>query len=71
MFSTIIAAVTTLLTSAGFAYYLIALWSARAFLRRPRVPADGFAPPVSILKPIYGVDPGMDEAFASHCRQNY
>ena len=71
MFSTIIAAVTTLLTSAGFAYYLIALWSARAFLRRPRFPASGFAPSVSILKPIYGVDPGMAEAFASHCRQNY
>jgi ceramide glucosyltransferase len=71
MFSTIIAAVTTLLTSAGFAYYLIALWSARAFLRRSRFPAADFAPSVSILKPIYGVDPGMAEAFASHCRQNY
>ncbi|MFZ0691038.1 MAG: bacteriohopanetetrol glucosamine biosynthesis glycosyltransferase HpnI [Acidobacteriaceae bacterium] len=71
MFSTLIAGLTTLLTLAGFAYYLIALWSARAFLRRPRFPAPDFAPPVSILKPIYGVDPGMSEAFASHCRQNY
>ena len=71
MFSTLIAGLTTLLTLAGFAYYLIALWSARAFLRRPRFPASDFAPPVSILKPIYGVDPGMAEAFASHCRQNY
>jgi ceramide glucosyltransferase len=71
MFSTIIAGLTTLLTVAGFAYYLIALWSARAFLRRPRFPAAGFAPPVSMLKPIYGIDPGMAEAFASHCRQNY
>jgi ceramide glucosyltransferase len=71
MFSTIIAGLTTLLTVAGFAYYLIALWSARAFLRRSRFPAPDFAPSVSILKPIYGVDPGMAEAFASHCRQNY
>ena len=71
MFSTLIAGLTTLLTLAGFGYYLIALWSARAFLRRPRFPAPDFAPPVSILKPIYGVDPGMSEAFASHCRQNY
>jgi ceramide glucosyltransferase len=71
MSSTIIAALTTLLTVAGFAYYLIALWSARAFLRRPRFSAAGFAPPVSILKPIYGVDPGIAEAFASHCRQSY
>jgi ceramide glucosyltransferase len=71
MFATIIAALTTLLTIAGFAYYLIALGGARAFLRRPRFPAPDFAPPVSILKPIYGVDPGMADAFASHCRQNY
>lgn len=70
MFATIIAALTTLLTIAGLGYYLIALWSARAFLRRPRF-AAGFAPPVSILKPVHGLDPGMMEAFASHCRQNY
>jgi ceramide glucosyltransferase len=70
MFATIVAGLTTLLTMAGFAYYCIAIWSARAYLRHPRFPA-GFAPPVSILKPIRGLDPGMPEAFASHCRQNY
>jgi ceramide glucosyltransferase len=70
MFATLVASATTLLTVAGLAYYLIALWSARSFLRRPRFPA-GFAPPISILKPLYGLDPGMLEAFASHCHQNY
>jgi len=70
MFATIIAGLTTLFTVAGLGYYLVALWSARAFLRRPRFPA-GFAPPISILKPIHGLDPGMMEAFASHCLQNY
>lgn len=69
-FPTIIVAITTLLTLAGFGYILIAIWSARAFLRRPRFPA-GFAPPVTILKPLRGVDPAMAEAFASHCRQQY
>ncbi len=70
MFATIVAGATTLLTVAGLGYYLIALWSARSFLRRSRFPA-GFAPPVSILKPLHGLDPGMLEAFASHCHQNY
>jgi ceramide glucosyltransferase len=70
MFAAIVAGFTTLLTVAGLGYYLIALWSARSFLRRSRFPA-GFAPPVSILKPLHGLDPGMLDAFASHCRQNY
>ncbi len=71
MFATIIAAITTVLTFAGLGFYLLALWSARAYLRRRRFPAAGFAPPVSILKPLRGLDAGMAEAFASHGRQNY
>ena len=70
MFATLVAGATTLLTVAGLVYFLIALWSARAYLRRPHFPS-GFAPPVSILKPLHGLDPGMLEAFASHCHQNY
>lgn len=70
MFPTVIAAITTLLTLAGFGFYVVAIWSARAWLRRRRFPA-GFAPGVSILKALRGVDPGMYEAFASHCRQQY
>lgn len=61
---------TTLFTVAGLGFYLVALWSARSFLRRPRVRPD-FAPGVSILKPLRGIDPSMAEAFASHCRQQY
>lgn len=50
---------------------MAALWAARGFLRRrPAQPAD-FAPAVSILKPLRGFDPGMYEAFAGHCRQQY
>ena len=54
----------------GIFYYIAVLWSGRSFVRR-RVPATDFAPPVSILKPVKGLDPGMYEAFASHCRQEY
>lgn len=54
----------------GIGFYLISLWSARAFLRAPRPPL-GFAPPVSILKPLRGSDPDQYQAFRSHCVQQY
>jgi ceramide glucosyltransferase len=71
LIATIVAGITTVLAWAGIGYYLLALWSARAFvhsLRRQRPP---FAPEVSILKPVKGLDQNMYAAFASHCRQQY
>ncbi|HTV54177.1 MAG TPA: bacteriohopanetetrol glucosamine biosynthesis glycosyltransferase HpnI [Terriglobia bacterium] len=71
MFAAIVVSVTTLVTFASLFYFMAALWAARGFLRRrPAAPA-GFAPAVSILKPLKGFDPGMFEAFASHCSQQY
>ncbi len=32
---------------------------------------DGFAPDVTILKPVKGVDPRMYAGLVSHCRQQY
>ncbi len=58
------------LSVCGLGFYLITLWSARHFLRARR-PALGFAPPVSILKPLRGTDPAQFHAFESHCLQNY
>jgi ceramide glucosyltransferase len=71
MLSTAVAALTTFLTLAGLAYYLVALWSARSFARTLGRPLPDFAPPVSILKPVKGLDPALYPAFASHCRQQY
>src|SRR5271169_4723537 len=71
MLATLIESFTTLLTFAGLFYYIAALWSARSFVRRRPGAFPGFAPTVSILKPVKGLDPGMYEAFASHCRQDY
>jgi ceramide glucosyltransferase len=71
--ATAIEAITTLLTLAGLVYLLLALWGTRAFarywLQRPR--NTGFAPDVSILKPVKGIDPRMYAGLASHCRQQY
>ena len=66
-----VADATTLLTVAGLAYCLLALWAARAYSHSRRVPHPSVYPPVSILKPIKGIDPGMYKDFVSHCSQEY
>jgi ceramide glucosyltransferase len=63
--------VTTSLTVAGMGYFLAAIVAARVFLHERRIPRPEFSPGVSILKSLKGLDPGMMDAFRSHCRQNY
>jgi ceramide glucosyltransferase len=65
---------TTALAVAGIGYFLAALAAAWTYLgsRRAWLSASPhFAPGVSILKPLKGLDPGMMDAFRSHCRQDY
>jgi ceramide glucosyltransferase len=64
-------AFTTVLAIAGMGYFLAAIVAARAFLAAHRAPLASFAPGVSILKSLKGLDPGMLAAFRSHCRQDY
>ena len=63
--------VTTSLAVAGMGYFLAAIVAARVFMHERRVLCPEFAPAVSILKSLKGLDPGMMDAFRSHCRQNY
>lgn len=63
--------VTTALAVAGMGYLLAAILAARVFLFNRRAGAGGFVPGVAILKSLKGLDPGMMEAFRSHCRQTY
>ena len=64
----------SLLALASFAYYAIALIAAWRFFERG-VPvgavSDGSSPPLSLLKPIYGLDRETYENYASFCRQDY
>ena len=62
---------TTALAVAGMGYFLASILAARVFLHQRREPHAEFAPGVTILKSLKGPDPGMMDAFRSHCRQNY
>jgi ceramide glucosyltransferase len=67
-----IAILAAIITVSGMVYGALALLGARAFLRDDAArPATSFAPPVSILKPLKGVDLGMFAGLASHCTQQY
>jgi ceramide glucosyltransferase len=68
-----IEAITTLLTLAGLAYLLLALMGGRDFAHywQQRQVDAGFAPDVTILKPVKGVDQRMYAGLVSHCKQEY
>jgi ceramide glucosyltransferase len=63
--------VTTALAVAGMGYYAVALVAAYLFLVERRRRLAPFVPGVTILKSLKGFDPGMMDAFRSHCRQSY
>src|SRR5260370_29852658 len=62
------------LAAGPLVYYLLSLYCTVEYflaLRRSPPRDDSFAPPVSILKPVRGVDHDAYENFASYCRLDY
>src|SRR5467141_2013280 len=61
-----------LLALAPLGYYVLAAIAALRFFGRERArQLPNFAPPVSVLKPVRGLDFGSYKNFASFCRQEY
>ncbi|MBV8207619.1 MAG: bacteriohopanetetrol glucosamine biosynthesis glycosyltransferase HpnI [Acidobacteria bacterium] len=57
----------------AMAYYVLCMAGAATFRKMGRraLPPAHTLPPLSILKPLKGTDPGMLESFRSHCVQDY
>ena len=73
---TLFETVAALGTLATLGFYILAAYGIASFLRHTRRPSAGssphpFLPPVTILKPLKGIDPQIWEAFCSHCEQDY
>src|SRR5258706_13650469 len=69
-FHGLVEAILVALPLCGCGYYVLCLWGARQFLRRP-APIPGFTPSVSILTPLKGIDPEIYASLRSHCVQEY
>jgi ceramide glucosyltransferase len=59
-----------LVGAAAVAYLVLALRSVGRFKERPERVAN-WEPPVSVLKPVYGADPGLYECLRSFCEQDW
>src|SRR5260370_5533035 len=66
--------IALVLAAAPLAYYLLSLHCVVGYfreLRKSPLVKSSYSPPVSILKPVRGVDREVYENFASYCRLHY
>jgi ceramide glucosyltransferase len=68
---TVIDFLLLILCLAAVSFYCYAIYAARAFFNQPHRLNQDFQPPVSILKPICGLDSDAYESLTSFCQQDY
>ena len=68
---TAVAAIVGALVVVSWAYWALALAAVSRLFRSSPAPLPRDLPPVSILKPLRGVDAGALESFRTFCRQDY
>ena len=65
-----VAGVTALIAVGGLVQALVGWWAVRRHGRRPRLPMVS-RPGVTVLKPLHGDEPLLEQALASFCAQDY
>lgn len=68
--ATILACVALCITLAGLIQAAIGWWTVRRYSRRTAGPAS-WQPAITILKPLHGDEPMLEQALASFCSQDY
>lgn len=69
--SEVLSGIVLLVATFPFIYYLLAIYASIRFFSQRLAPNRDFTPPVSILKPVRGLDEGAYTNFASFCQQDY
>jgi ceramide glucosyltransferase len=69
--SSVVSSLLLAATLGGVAYLAVAAARLAAFARRKGGAVPGFLPPVTVLKPLCGLEPGLEDNLRSFCDQDH